>query len=160
MKKEIWEKINGIPRYEVSSIGNIRHVGGKNLTLTKNIKDGYFQVGIWQDKKVKTLRVHRIVAQTFIKNLKRKPWINHIDNNRCNNSVSNLEWCTPQENVDHCVKQGRNRWGIEKGKLTFSKAAEIREMKKGGVTQREIGKIFSVDESLISKVIKGKIWKI
>ena len=54
----------------------------------------------------KVLRVHRLVAETFIPNKENKPFINHIDGNKQNNVISNLEWCTNKENCNHALKNG------------------------------------------------------
>lgn len=69
-------------------------------------KDGYLRVDIRQDGVIKTVKVHRIVAETFIPNPQNKPTVNHIDGNKLNNSVENLEWCTNKENILHSYNSG------------------------------------------------------
>lgn len=69
----------------------------KEMKQVKNSKNGYMQVTINN----KTVYVHRLVAQNFIPNPYNKPCINHIDENRQNNDVSNIEWCTYKENCNH-----------------------------------------------------------
>lgn len=66
---------------------------------------GYLNVALVEknNKKVKYIRVHRLVAMAFISNPDNKPYVNHIDENRSNNRADNLEWVTPQENNDHSL---------------------------------------------------------
>ena len=65
---------------------------------------GYFQVCLTVDGKKRTVKVHRIVAETFIPNPEGKPQVNHIDGNKRNNCVENLEWCTNSENQIHSYR--------------------------------------------------------
>ncbi len=65
---------------------------------------GYARVGLRINGKTKELLVHRLVAECFIDNPLEKPLVNHIDLNKMNNTVDNLEWCTHVENVNHYIK--------------------------------------------------------
>ena len=75
------------------------------LKTNKN-KKGYLYVVLSKNGKSKIVRIHRLVAQTFIPNLQNKPQVNHIDGIKSNNVVSNLEWCTNSENQKHAFKLG------------------------------------------------------
>lgn len=70
-------------------------------------KNGYMYVTLQKDKKRKTIKVHRLVAEHFIENENNYPCVNHIDSNRKNNDVSNLEWVTHKQNMEHAVKNHR-----------------------------------------------------
>lgn len=114
--EEIWKDIEGYEGiYEVSSYGRVRSVEriAKRLDRYSNIStykvrgktikqwkraDGYMSVTLRIDKKQKTYLVHRLVIETFIPNPDALQWINHKDENKMNNNISNLEWCTPSYN--------------------------------------------------------------
>lgn len=95
-----WNDINDFPNYEVSNIGDIRNKKTK-LVLNHNINDhGYHRVMLYKDGP-KRVSVHRIVAKTFIDNPKSLPQINHINGNKSDNRVENLEWCDAFYNQQH-----------------------------------------------------------
>lgn len=105
--QEIWKDIKGYENlYQVSNYGNVRSLNhfrstGKGQCLQKGkiLKPGIQNVGykfvvLSKNGKTKGFRVHRLVAQTFIENPNNYPCINHKDENKLNNNVDNLEWCT------------------------------------------------------------------
>lgn len=79
----------------------------RELTYVLNNR-GYYAVGIRR----KTHMVHRLVAQVFIPNLENKPFVNHIDGNKLNNQMSNLEWCTARENNLHARQTGLHKQAV------------------------------------------------
>lgn len=83
---------------------------GRILKPVKN-SHGYFCVSIYTNGKHKAVNIHRLVALTFIPNPEIKPQINHIDGNKENNVVSNLEWVTARENLLHAFRTGLNPGG-------------------------------------------------
>lgn len=106
---EEWRTIFDFPNYEVSNKGNIRskeyndslgHLRNSKK-LKKQVNNCGYEYVILSSKeeKHKTLTVHRIVAKTFIPNPEEKEDVNHIDGNKLNNNVNNLEWTTTQENI-------------------------------------------------------------
>lgn len=87
--------------YRASENGEIFSVRrGKNLSQATK-KNGYKQLVLYKDKKPKTHLVHRLVADTFLPKVEGKDTVNHIDSNKANNNLENLEWCTPKENSKH-----------------------------------------------------------
>lgn len=109
--KEIWKPVVGYEGYyEVSNLGNVRSLkrkGYKNGNLRQGEKTtGYLIVVLYKDGKGTTKSVHRLVAKAFIPNPKNKPQVNHIDSNRKNNKVENLEWVTRAENAQHAYDSG------------------------------------------------------
>lgn len=102
MNKEIWKDIPGYDnKYQVSNFGNVRSVKRKkNLRLFKN-NNGYMNVVLYKNSRKKHWRVHRLVAMTFLENVNQHPVVNHIDENKSNNFVENLEWCTHKYNTNY-----------------------------------------------------------
>lgn len=114
MIKEEWKPIKGFEGiYEVSNLGRLKsfkkHENGYILS-NKNSKGGYFSITLtdYKNNKTKHTRVHRLVAETFIPNPNNYPVVNHIDGNKQNNRVDNLEWCTVQHNVKHALNHNPN----------------------------------------------------
>lgn len=120
MKVEVWKDIENFSKYQVSNLGNVKSkdrytkakddeiIHRKEFLLKGFInKKGYKQVTLYDDNgKPKTLRVHKLVALTFIENENNLPQINHIDGNKLNNEVSNLEWISNYDNMQHAIKNG------------------------------------------------------
>ena len=102
---EEWKEISRNPNYLVSNTGKIRRNGFLNEKTPRD-NDGYLVIDLYEDGKRKTARVHRLVAEEFIPNPDNKPVVNHIDGDKHNNDVSNLEWVTSQENSKHAWENG------------------------------------------------------
>lgn len=109
--QEVWKDVAGYEGlYQVSNLGRVAsleritskgvHVPYKLLSQS-NDKDGYKKVGLYKDGKVEVGRVHRLVATAFIPNPYNYPVINHKDENKQNNVVDNLEWCTVKYNANY-----------------------------------------------------------
>ena len=106
LENEEWREINiegkNTQGYFISSLGRFRNKKGVIMKNYKPHHSGYIYLRVNIDK----YALHRLVAQTFIPNLEDKPFVNHIDGNKINNQVSNLEWCTCLENNLHNHKIG------------------------------------------------------
>lgn len=100
-------------------------------------------------------KVHRLVAETFIINANNKPHVNHIDDNKLNNSVDNLEWATAKENIQHAISTGLTvfKKGLDSpnSKLTISDIVFIQE---SNLSSRKLAKIFDVSHVTILEARK------
>ncbi len=176
---EIWKDINGYEGYyQISNQGNVRSVDRfdgvhdrKGTIIRHGLKqNGYLQVGLRKHGTRKWFGVHRLVAIHFIKNPDNKPQVNHIDGNKQNNTVENLEWVTEKENQNHAARIGL-RDNMPKGEKhanygkygANSRSAKpvIRRDPKTGETKLYKAKILAKDEGFdvtsISKCCHGKL---
>lgn len=105
--EELWKPVVGYEgKYEVSSFGRVMSLnyskqGEPAIRKLSLDKDGYLNVTLYSLGKPKTLKVHRLVAQAFLENKSNLPEINHIDENKSNNHVENLEWCSRSYNISY-----------------------------------------------------------
>lgn len=181
MDKEVWKPIPGYEgHYEVSNMGRVRGldrtrrmVSKKGMEHTAFVKGvtiqphfdsrGCYQiVGLNKDGKHKTRLVHRLVAETFIPNPDNLPEVNHIDENKINNAVSNLEWC------DHLYN---NRYGSKltasqgeknaMNKFTEETVRAIRteyDPSKQGGTLTELSRKYGVSVPHVRSIVTRKRW--
>lgn len=94
--------------YEVSNLGNLRNAKTRKLIKTNLVGCGYLSycASLGHRGKRKQIRIHRAVAENFIPNPNNYPAVNHIDGNKQNNRLDNLEWCTYKHNAEHAHKAG------------------------------------------------------
>lgn len=105
---EMWKPIEGYEGiYEVSASGRVRNVKKAGRMMTgSTVTHGYKAVTLHKNGCGKMMLVHRIVAEHFIPNPENKPQVNHINGNKADNRVENLEWATAQENLTHAMRTG------------------------------------------------------
>ena len=129
MKDLCWAKIKGWD-YSVSSNGDVRNdKTGKVKALVKS-GTGYAQVALYSDEKHRKFLVHRLVATAFVPNPDGKPQVNHINGDKFDNRVENLEWVTASENQHHrydVLKKAKTTWNLEKANAARRKAVRCIE---------------------------------
>ena len=111
---EIWKDIEGYEGlYQISNLGRVKRLGHQCGAIYRNehllkpcLRDRYLSVRLSKNGKVKNCNIHRLVASAFIPNPNNYDVVNHIDTNRMNNNVNNLEWCTQSYNCIHAVNNG------------------------------------------------------
>lgn len=114
---EIFLPIEGYPKYQISNLGRVKSIVGKEKILKTWINKRYYSVSLMKDKVQKNHLVHRLVAQAFIPNPENKPEVNHVDGNTKNFNISNLEWSTPSENIHHSKNISKNGSVISRQKI-------------------------------------------
>lgn len=173
---EKWKPVVGYEGlYEVSSNGSVKSIDRvlidrigreklfKGRILSTHLdRYGYPICKLWRDGKGKNYTVHRLVALSFLGNENNKPQVNHIDGNKINNSIDNLEWVTNSENDIHAYDLGlrSTRKGVDCNftKLTEEKVLSIRSMKEKGITQNNIARIFNISDGNVSQIVNRKRW--
>ena len=189
MKGEIWKDIEGYEGlYQISNMGRVKSVErmkwcGKGYYKTperilkaRKTKNGYLLVNLWKDGKIKSYYIHRLVAQAFLDNPDNLPEVNHIDQDKTNNKVENLEFCDRSYNVNYGT---RNRKVAEKlrgrkqseesnkkraEKLTnnpkISKPVIAIDKRTGLIVEflsaHEAERVLGISQSNITKCCKGK----
>lgn len=149
-------------RFEISPSGIIRNVKTKYIKSQYVSDTGYYMITISKNNKSKPYRVHRLLANNFIENPKKLKEVNHIDGNKLNNDLSNLEWVSRSGNMQHAFSTGLiNNTGVKNGmaKLNESKVREIRELLKQGISQYKIAAKYNVSRGAILKIHLNKTWK-
>lgn len=108
--EEIWRAFpSENSTYSISNLGNAKSFSTRHngRLLKKRIsKHGYVKYTLFLNGQQQTFSAHRMVAISFIENNSDRPYVNHIDGNKQNNLVYNLEWCTPSENTKHAFDSG------------------------------------------------------
>ena len=148
-KGEIYEGL-----YKVSNLGRILSLNYKNTGKAKLLNpsddtDGYLKVGLSKNKKEKTCKVHRLVAETFLPNPENLPEVNHKDEDKTNNFVflnedgtvnkekSNLEWKTHKDNINHGTRNERAGKAISKANTNGKLSKRVLQLSLSGELIRE-----------------------
>ncbi len=159
---EKWLEIKEWPGYFISNTGKVKR-SDRHIALCPN-KNRNNYVYVYHSNNTirpRALSVHRLVARYFIPNPENKPCVNHIDNNPQNNLVENLEWVTHQENIQHCISQGRSVYkrGEECAQSVLSEKI-VRKIKSevGSMTYKELAKKYGTNYSNIAHIKRGSRW--
>ena len=148
MKKEQWKDIFNDGRYFISNYG--RRKNSKNYIIkTQDDKDGYQIFSFYVNGKRIDKKIHRLVAEAFIPNPNNYPFINHKDENKANNYVDNLEWCTKTYNTNY----GHAR---EKQRKNLCKPVICIELNKEFESAKEAAEFVNKDHSSICDCCNGK----
>lgn len=121
----------------------------------------YYQFGLSKKNVGYRFLVHRLVAQAFLKDWHRKMEVNHMDGNKHNNNVANLEMCTRQMNIDHSISENLKKDYGEKhvhAKRTNAEANKIRKLHKWGIRQVDLAGIYGVSKQAINDIVHFKTY--
>ena len=148
--------------YQVSNTGKVKNKKTGLLLSPHYNRKGYQYVYLSYSHtgRVKWY-IHRLVAKHFIENPMNKPQVNHIDGNKQNNNVDNLEWCTNEENQIHAVLNNLHYQGESHKDSKFSEVSVrlLPELTNIGFTVSQLNRLTGVANINIEKVIKGKSWR-
>ena len=181
---EVWKDVVGYKGlYQVSNFGNVKSLDrivnkpngvsylrkGKICTQSKS-NLGYMTVGFTVNNKKVNKYVHRLVAEAFITNMNDYPQVNHIDCDKTNNRMYNLEWCTNSQNHIHASKNGLNKLhlhrvaysGEENGRSLLTKE-QVLEIKQKYIpykySAKKLSKEYNISESCITHILNNTSWK-
>ena len=150
---EKWKTVNNYENYAISTYGRLR----KNNKIIKPIKcsNGYLEYALWHNGKRKVVLAHRLVAEHFIDNIDNLPEVNHKDENKNNNNVHNLEWCTSKYNSNY---GSRNKKCRDCNKNSFKNVVQY-DLNGRFVNKFECiadaARAVNGDSSFISRTCKG-----
>jgi len=175
---ELWKEISEYEGlYSVSSLGRVKSIQREVLYSngrTHIVKEKILKQEISKTTKMKRVTlskqcsverflVHRLVGKEFIPNPENKSQINHIDGDRLNNTITNLEWCTGSENMMHAYKTNLQTALKEQkcpsAKLEWCDIHEIRDSFKSGITVKTLKTKFNVSEENIRHILRNSTWK-
>ena len=157
---EIYKDIVGYEgKYQVSNLGNVKslnyHRSGKEKVLTPFHKpNGYMTITLWKDNSGHTKHIHRLVAETFIENPDNLPEVNHIDENKENNRIDNLEWCNSKYNMNY--GEGAHKKSAENHKKTVEQYDLQGNFIKEWRSATDIHKELGFSNSNIAKCCRNK----
>lgn len=172
--EEIWKDIEGFNgAYMISNFGNIKSLLSNKIIRQQKINSGYLIAHLRFNGNRKAITTHRLVAKAFIQNLENKPQVNHLDGNKENNHINNLEWCTQSENIKHAYDSGiierTDDWNNkiaesqigEKNNvsvLTMAKVIQIKKYINNGLSNAEIAEKYNCGSSTIWNIKVGNSW--
>lgn len=165
LETEIWKEVENYPDYDIRSYGRVKSYKRSNGRLMSLSSDGqgYLKVNFDIGGKNKSIKVHRLVASAFLKEVKGKNYVNHKDGNKKNNHISNLEWVTPSENTRHAFDNGlnvaRKCEDHPLAKLRKDDVLEIRQLAKCNVPVKSIASRFDISDNHTRQIIKEEAWK-
>ena len=156
-----WKPVKDYEGYEISSCGDVRNVKtGRILKHGRN--RGYASVNLYTgERKYKTKKVHRLIAEAFIDNAEGLPVINHKNGDKLDNRIENLEWCTQAHNIQHMIDEGihpgkgATHWAA---KLNEEIVLQMRKLRAAGRSVNEIARQFGVRHNTASQAISGASW--
>lgn len=174
---EYWRTVQTYDRYEVSNLGRVRNAKTRRIKSLHIDRKGYLRVSLWNywdvnARRHPSIRLHRLIALAFLGPNPEGKQVNHIDANKCNPRLSNLEYVTPSENCKHRIslgigltrrkRQDRSTFVVGEAhgqsKLCNAAVVEIRMMLANKKTQKEIARVFGVADAQISRIKSGKAW--
>ena len=166
--REVFEDLKGYENsYQISDSGRVftkRRLIGNQIYYGRELipqltSDGYLKVTLSENGKSKKYYLHRLVALQFLNNPDNLPQVNHIDGNKMNDSITNLEWCTKQENQNHAVRTGLMQRGQNRpsSKLNETQVLEIYKL-KGVLKAKDIADRYGVSKNTINCILRGSKW--
>ena len=153
--KEIWKDIKDYEGlYQVSNLGRVKRITTGRVLKSGKSNGGYPYVVLSKNNIRSNKTIHRLVAEAFISNHENKPEVNHIDEDKTNNMVSNLEWMTAKENNNHGTRNERSSKTQSIPIIAINlKSGDVEEVYGTNECARQLG----LHHSNITAVLKGRL---
>ena len=155
--------IVGKNNYYVYKDGRVQNSKTKRFTQPHPDKNGYLRVVLYDGNKTVNFIVHRLIALLYIPNPDNKPMVNHINGNKRDNRIKNLEWVSNLENIKHAwdnkLMNPRPGTRHHNCKLTEEDVLYIRKQRKLGVPRKVLAEKFNVRKNHITRITTGLRWK-
>lgn len=152
LPNEIWLNCQNIPDIQVSNLGRFLRISTNSIIFGYKTTGGYVTVDF---SGIGSFSAHRLVAQAFILNPDNKPEVNHKNGLKTDNRVSNLEWATPTENIQHAIRTGlltfKSGQEHHRTALNTEQIKTCSTMRSDGKTYQEIGEIMGVARRTVSR---------
>lgn len=152
---EIFKVIKEFPNYQISNLGNVKNSKGELMVVGKRKSNsGYIQIRFYYNGKYHYRYIHRLIADTFIPNPNNYRTVNHIDGNKTNNVVTNLEWASDEMQQRHAFIIGLKSKGVT---LTKEQLFSIYDMYfKQHIYPRQIANLLNKPFGTIRKLCYGE----
>ena len=152
MSYEVWCDIPGyVGKYQISNLGRVKSLRTNRLLSCKaNCRTGYFEVSLYSNGKGKTHLVHRLVAQVYKPCKDTSLEVNHIDEDKSNNDIENLEWCDRSYNTHYGKRLT----------LSLEDVNNIRQLSSQGMKVNELTTQFNISRSQVYKILGNKQWRL
>jgi hypothetical protein len=168
--QEEWKYIHGYDnRYQVSNFGRVRSLRGRHnkpyrepLVLSATFDgNGYLKVNLYCKQKLQSRTVHSLVAESFIGTRPINHDVNHIDGNKSNNNLNNLEYLTKSKNKLHAISIGLidTRKYRSNNKVSIDNVKIIKQLISEGRSDRQIGDMFKIHKATVNDIRHNKTWK-
>ena len=135
---KFFKMIPGYNNYLVSENGEVYSIKSKKYIKPRINENNYLIIDLYKNNTRKTYKLHRLVAQAFLDNPDNLPQVNHLDGNKLNNNISNLEWCTASQNTKHAWKLG----------LKENVRSKLKEIGKINIKYAQKARIKHLDDNL------------
>ena len=159
LNKEVWKPVKDTQVYFVSNMGRVKSVkNGKERIIKLYSGGNYLSCNMYFSGKQKTIFVHSVVAQAFLGDRPEGYYINHIDGDKFNNKVTNLEYVTPSENATHAFDSGLSLSGERHPNSTLSdkEILIIKILCECGYSDKELSERFKVNIRTINRIRNGQ----
>ena len=150
---EIWKRVDEVPNYEVSNEGRVRNIGSGRVLRPRKAGKDYRKVTLCDEYGHHDRYIHRLVVDAFYGKLNDDDEVNHLDGNKSNNHISNLEPCTRIENVHHAIRTGLvnpHDGGAPKVKVRIVETGEVFE------SIRECARAINGDHQHVIDCLRGR----